>query len=87
MRGCDLDVDVCLTTISGRIGQVHLVIGSILAQNPPPARVFLYLSHAPWLLDRGVRDLPDPLHDLAAADGRLHIDFVENTGPYRKILP
>lgn len=82
-----MDVDVCLTTISGRIGQVHLVIGSILAQNPPPARVFLYLSHAPWLLDRGVRDLPDPLHDLAAADGRLHIGFVENTGPYRKILP
>lgn len=87
MRGCDLDVDVCLTTISGRIGQVHLVIGSILSQNPPPARVFLYLSQAPWLLDRGVRDLPDPLRDLAAADGRLHIRFVENTGPYRKILP
>lgn len=83
-----MDVDVSLTTISGRIGQVHIVIGSILNQNPPPARVFLYLSHAPLLLDAGVDVLPETLRDLVgAAAGRLVIRFVENTGPYRKILP
>lgn len=86
--GAILDVDVSLTTIADRIGQVHLVIGSILNQNPPPARVFLYLSQAPWLLDSGVRDVPDTLHALVAASrGRLVVGFVENTGPYRKILP
>lgn len=83
-----MDVDVSLTTIAARVGQVHLVIGSILTQEPPPARVVLHVSAAPWLLDAGITSLPDSLCDLVdRSGGRLHIRFVENSGPYRKILP
>lgn len=85
---CDLDVDVSLTTISGRIGQVHRVIASILSQDPPPARVFLYLSDGPWLLDDGIGAIPPALDALlSTAGGRLVIRRVGNAGPYRKILP
>ncbi len=87
-QGYAVQADVSLTTIADRIGQVHLVVHSILTQDPPPARVFLYLSESPWLLDKGVRDLPQALRDLEqTAKGRLVIRLVENTGPYRKILP
>lgn len=81
-----MEVEVSLTTISTRIGQVDRVISSILAQDPPPARLVLHLSREPWLLDRGIVELPEGLASLVAA-GRLIVRFVENTGPYRKIIP
>lgn len=80
------EIDVSLTTISPRIHRLAPVIGSILAQDLPPARVLIHLSRAPYLLDEGITDLPA---DLAAlVDGaRVQLVWVENTGPYRKILP
>lgn len=81
-----MDVDVSLTTIAARIGQVDRVIASILSQEPAPARVILHLSADPWLLDTGVTAVPPTLRALADA-GRLVLRFGPNTGPYRKILP
>jgi hypothetical protein len=80
------DIDVSLTTISPRIARLAPVIRSILAQDMPPARVLIHLSRTPYLLDQGITDLPA---DLAAlVDGtRVQVVWVENTGPYRKILP
>lgn len=48
----------------------------------------LALSEEPFMLDQGVRQdmLSMGLRQLAA-DGCLDIVFVENTGPYRKLLP
>lgn len=85
-RGAVVDVDVSLTAIADRIGQVEAVVQSILAQEPAPARVVLHLSSEPWLLDRGVAVVPEGLRVLERA-GRVVIRFVPNTGPYRKILP
>lgn len=80
------DVDVSLTTISSRIGRLAPVIASILGQDPAPARVLIHLSRGPYLLDAGIGDLPDDLAALVDG-GRVVVDWVENTGPYRKILP
>ncbi|MBC2836654.1 glycosyltransferase family 2 protein [Paragemmobacter straminiformis] len=81
-----MDVDVSLTTIAARIGQVDRVIASILSQKPAPARVILHLSAGPWLLDTGIAAVPPALQALADA-GRIELRFGANTGPYRKILP
>jgi hypothetical protein len=80
------EIDVSLTTISPRIHRLAPVIQSLLTQDLPPARVLIHLSRAPYLLDEGITDLPA---DLAAlVDGRrVQVVWVENTGPYRKILP
>ena len=80
------EIDVSLTTISPRILRLAPVIQSILAQDLPPARVLIHLSRAPYLLDEGITDLPA---DLAAlVDGLVvQVVWVDNTGPYRKILP
>ncbi len=81
-----VEVDVSLTTISGRIGRLAPVVASLLAQNPAPARVLIHLSREGYLLDEGIAALPE---DLAAlVDGqRVLVEWVPNTGPYRKILP
>ena len=81
-----VEVDISLTSISPRIGRLAAVVRSLLAQEPVPSRVMIHLSREGYLLDGGVADLPD---DLAAlVDGqRVLLRWVENTGPYRKILP
>lgn len=80
------EIDVSLTTISPRIHRLAPVIRSILSQDLPPARVLIHLSRKPYLMDQGITDLPA---DLAALEGdhRVQVVWVENTGPYRKILP
>ena len=80
------EIDVSLTTISPRIHSLAPVIRSILAQDLAPARVLIHLSRTPYLLDQGITDLPADLATLI--DGhRVQVIWVENTGPYRKILP
>jgi len=80
------DVDVSLTSISGRIGRLEAVVRSILAQEVPPARVLIHLSREGYLLDEGVAELPEGL--AALVDGaRVQVLWVGNTGPYRKLLP
>ena len=81
-----VDIDVSLTSISPRIARLAPVVAAILAQDPAPARVLIHLSHEAYLLDAGIASLPP---DLAAlVDGaRVQVRWVENTGPYRKILP
>lgn len=80
------EIDISLTTISPRIARLAPVIASLLAQDVAPARVLIHLSRSPFLLDEGITDLPA---DLAAlVDGaRVQVVWVENTGPYRKVLP
>lgn len=88
MRGVRVvpEIDISLTAISPRIARLAPVIASLLAQDPAPARVLIHLSRGAYLLDEGITDLPA---DLAAlVDGhRVQVIWVDNTGPYRKILP
>lgn len=81
---------ISLTTISSRFTHIHLVIESLLAQDFPAYayEVRLYISKNPYLLDQGCPAPTDELKDLLKSNqGRFSLAYVENTGPYRKILP
>jgi len=81
---------ITLTTISSRLDHIDLVIESLLAQDFPvhAYEVRLHLSKHPYLLDQGC---PTPTVELQKLQrdnrGRFSIVYVENTGPYRKLLP
>lgn len=81
-------IDISLTSISSRMGTVGKTLRSLLDQDYPDLQVHLHLSREPYLLDRGVPELPEDLAALAdEAAGRLQIHYCRNTGPYRKLLP
>lgn len=83
------NLTVSLTTTSRRIDRVHEVIEALLAQTVTPARVILWLSTEPHLVDNGVReqDVPGSLRALQDAQARFAIRWTRNLGPYRKLLP
>lgn len=79
---------VSLTTIRSRLGNVDAVIASIMAQSVRPNIVVLNISSEPFMLDEGIteKDLSEYLICERRA-GRLMVSMVENTGPYRKLMP
>lgn len=81
------DVTVSLTSTSRRIRHVAAVVRSLLEQDAPAARVVLWLSREPFLMDRGVApaDLPADLRGLEGS--RFEIRWTANIGPYRKLVP
>jgi len=81
---------ISLTTISSRLQHVHRVIETLLTQDFPQDayEVRLHLSKEPYLLDQGCPGLTKELeHLLKVNQGRFYVAYVENTGPYRKIIP
>jgi hypothetical protein len=48
--------------------------------------IYVYLSENPYLLDRGFKKVPEWLTELVDSN-KVSVKFVENTGPYRKLLP
>ena len=82
------DVVVSLTAIRARLDRLPAVIGSIKSQRQPPLRIHLNLSSEPFMFDTGIQpeDLPEDLRALERS-GDVQIEFVPNTGPYRKLLP
>ena len=81
-------IDVSLTSISSRIPTLPQTIRSLLEQSYSYLKVNLYLSKEPYLLDEGVPELSTKLSDLLKEAGdRFRISYVENSGPYRKLLP
>ena len=55
---------------------------SLRQQVLKPDLLLLNISSEPYLFDEGITTVPDWLND-----GFATINFVENTGPYRKLLP
>ena len=75
-----MPVIVSLTTIPSRIGKVHLVLKSILAQKHQPKKIIL-------VLNEGMMDsIPKSLLELTDA-GFVKILSSHLTGPHKKLLP
>ena len=79
---------VSLTTVRHRAGILEEVLASFDAQSVKPDLVYLNISAEPYGLDRGMRLNQLPAETQArASNGRLIVQTVPNTGPYRKLLP
>jgi hypothetical protein len=78
-----------LCSIRGNQKELCATLTSLLPAGLP---IYLHLSEAPHLRDEGFprreRDFGEPLRRLLAENRRrICVRFVENTGPYRKLLP
>ena len=72
-----------LTTYPGRIETVHLVIRSLLCQTVKPDMVILWLAREQF--PNKEKDLPKDL--LALKKNGLTIDWCNDIGPYKKLIP
>jgi len=84
-----MKVIVSCTTISDRQRQAARMLTSLLTQSRVPDEIRLYVSQKPFLLDKGIQPYCfDPLlHAVTEKDKRIRVEWVENKGPYRKLLP
>ena len=81
-----MSVIVSLTSTSKRLPVLRYTLLSLLDQNYKPDRIVLCLSKEPYLIDDGVKVLPDWLQSMIE-EGDIEIRWCENTGPYRKLIP
>ena len=77
---------VCLTTIDSRLPHLHRVIESLHQQEVSPKEIRLHISREPYLLDKGISPDNPHLKELQKFP-LLKVKWVDNTGPYRKIVP
>lgn len=76
-----------LTTTSGRLDLCSATLWSLLNQSLSPDRINLWISAEPYMADEGIQILPDSINKLMNYNNMIEIHYVENTGPYRKIIP
>lgn len=84
---CLEPVVISLTTISSRINYVEKTLKTLLSQTYFNFNIFLYISKEGYLLDEGIDKIPLELARLKEKHNNLFIEFTENTGPYRKLIP
>jgi hypothetical protein len=79
---------VSLTSIRSRLRYLAGVIGSILTQSRSPDRLILNISEEGYLQDEGIpaEMLPHEIREFEES-GLIEIQYVENMGPFRKLLP
>jgi hypothetical protein len=81
-------VIVSVTTISRRLDSIVDVVGSLLAQSLPPDEVRIAASREGFLVDEGIppERIPARIQEWVR-EGKVHWDYTENIGPYRKLIP
>lgn len=79
-----MKVHVCLTTIYDNLGILEPCLFSLCRQTRAPDSIVLYLSTEPYLLDKG---FPDHVIPAWLQEMPIEIQWTENTGPFRKLLP
>jgi predicted O-methyltransferase YrrM len=84
-----MKVVVSLTTIFDRQKQCVKTLKSLLQQTRKPDEIRLYVSSDSFLLDKGIQlyCLEPSLYEVVNSQKQIHVEWVKNTGPYRKLLP
>lgn len=80
-------LSVNLTTTSARLDLCSATIWSLLNQTRVPDKIYLWISKDPYLADKGIKSLPSSITKLQNLSDIFEINFVDNIGPYRKIIP
>ncbi|WP_072038133.1 glycosyltransferase [Pectobacterium brasiliense] len=78
---------VNLTTISSRLNICSATLWSLINQDKLPDKIILWISKDSHMVDSGIQDIPDFIHQLNKIKNIIEIKFTKNIGPYRKILP
>ena len=84
-----LPIYISLTSIYKNQNSLLQTLQSILKQTCMPDKIFLYLSQDPYLLDSGFKDkkITDSNLSNFLDNPIIDVNWVENTGSYRKLLP
>lgn len=81
-----MSVIISLTSTSVRLPILRYTLLSLLNQDYKADKIIVNLSKDKYLIDKGIQKLPDWLKELKDMKS-ISISWVENTGPYRKLLP
>lgn len=73
---------VSLTSTADRLPLLYYSLKSVLWQSSPPDTLLVNLSSDPYLNDAGISAAPAWLSQQPVT-----VNWVDNTGPYRKLLP
>lgn len=77
---------ISLTSISSRSEILKFTIESLLNQTLKPDEIHLNISKNSYLIDNGYKSIP-PWLSVLEKENKIIINFVENIGPYRKLIP
>jgi hypothetical protein len=83
-------VYISLTSIYKNQNILLQTLQSIMKQTRLPDKLFLYLSEEPYILDNGFKDKEitnQQLLKFINDNSIIEINWVKNTGSYRKLLP
>lgn len=81
---------VSLTSIKSREAALQETISTLVRQDiEAPYEVRIHISREPYLLDEGFLEVPAWIERYRNSNSRcrLKVVYVENTGPFRKLLP
>lgn len=77
---------VALTSTSARLTVLRHTLISLIDQSCKADKIVVCLSKKPYLIDQGIAELPSWLTRMEE-ESQVEVAWVENTGPYRKLLP
>lgn len=80
-------VVINITSISSRLDLCGATVWSLIQQSRLPDKINIWLSHAPYMADKGVENIPEWVGELNKIHDIITINFTDNIGPYRKIIP
>lgn len=80
-------ISVNLTTTHNRVALCLISVISIINQNRKPDKINIWISQDAYLNDGGISEVPDILEKINNIEPIVEIKYVENSGPYRKIMP
>ena len=87
----NVPVYISLTSIFQNQDILLQTLQSVTSQTTTPDKIYLYLSEEPYLLDAGFENKiitnNQLLTFLKTNNTLIEINWVKNTGPYRKLLP
>ena len=80
-------ISVNLTTTHSRLDLCSATLWSLLHQSLLPERINLWISHEPFMADKGISSLPNWVNELNNIHDIIRVHYVDNNGPYRKVIP
>lgn len=86
MRSNELK-SINITTINSRLDLCAATVWSLMQQTLVPDQINIWISKDKYLSDDGISDVPTWIYDLNKINNIVRVIYVNNTGPYRKIIP